>query len=77
MTSTATAPDKVTIPLRPELSLLLSSEKVKLTASRAVDAGADFALVCNVTLDVGHVAKITWTKDVSIDCFYQAGIARQ
>ena len=61
----ASAPDKVTIPLRPQLSLLLSSERVELSSSRSVDAGQDFALVCNVTLDVGHVAKITWTKDVS------------
>ncbi len=51
------------MPLLPQLSLVArNGERIALTDRRDVERGDSFLLYCNVTLDVGHVAKITWRK---------------
>ncbi len=59
----------LTYPLLPLLSLSQGGERMSLSSAREVARGADFLLYCNVTLDVGHVAKISWRKNVSCKKF--------
>ncbi len=53
------------MPLLPQLSLLQDGEKIPLTDNRDVEMGDSFLIYCNVTLDIGHVIRIKWRKNVS------------
>ena len=53
------------VPLKPNLEMVQAGHRIRLTGVRDVEDGEAFELVCNVTLDFGHQAQISWLKDVS------------
>ena len=58
---------EVTIPNKPELEIVLGKKRlINTMVAKDITVGEDFDLFCNVTMDVGHVAKINWLKNVRI-----------
>ena len=39
--------------------------RMKVLDGKDMDEGSNFTIFCNVTMDIGHMAKIIWLKDVS------------
>ena len=59
---------EVTIPNKPELEIVLGKKRlINTMVAKDITVGEDFDLFCNVTMDVGHVAKINWLKNVRIE----------
>ena len=56
---------EVTIPMKPELEIVLGEKRwINTVVAKDIKVGEDFDLFCNVTMDVGHVAQINWLRNV-------------